>query len=97
MRFLQLIVVFIAALIAHAQKLAVVCKMLITDPNDRAPPSPSPLAALLMFSLNCPNSEAGCTYQNVSISPEKKTDSKRNLWLGNARQLALRDEQTHSK
>lgn len=73
MRFLQLVVVFIAVLIAHVQKLVVLCKMLITDPNDCAPPSPSLVCALLMFSLNCPNSEAGCTCQNVSFSLEKKT------------------------
>lgn len=36
MRFLQLIVLFIAVLIAHAQKLVVVCKMLMMDPNDCA-------------------------------------------------------------
>lgn len=36
MRFLQLIVVFIAVLIAHALKLVVVCKMLMMDPNDCA-------------------------------------------------------------
>lgn len=97
MRFLQLIVVFIAVLIAHVQKLVVLCKMLITDPNDCAPPSSSPVCALLMFSLNCPNSEAGCTYQNVSFSSEKKTDPKRNWWLEDARQLALKDEQKHSE
>lgn len=34
MRFLHLIVMFIAVLIAHVQKLVVMCKMLITDPND---------------------------------------------------------------
>lgn len=74
MRFLQLIVVFIAVLIAHIQKLVALCKMLITDLNDCVLPSPSPVCALLMFSLNSPNSEAGCTQQNVSTSSEKKTN-----------------------
>lgn len=83
MRFLQLIVVFIAALIADVQKFVVVCKMLMRDPNDRAHPSP-PVGALLMFSLNCPNREAGCTYQSVCISVEKRADPKRSWWLGDA-------------
>lgn len=48
MRFLKLIVVFIAVLIAHVQKLVVLCKMLITDPNDCVPPSPSPVCILLI-------------------------------------------------
>lgn len=92
MRFLQLIVVFIAVLIAPAQKLVVVCKMLMMDPNDCAPPSPPLLCALLMYSLNCLSSKAGCTYQNISFSSEKKTDPERNWWLEDARQLSLKDE-----
>lgn len=71
MGFLRLVVVFIAALIAHVPKLAVVRDMPIADPKDCAPPSPA--GALLVFSSNCPNGEAGRTYQNVPISSEKKT------------------------
>lgn len=91
--FLQLVVIFIAVLIARVQKLVVMCKVLITDPNDCAPPSP--VCASLMFSLNCPNSKAGCTYQAASFSSEKKTDSKGNRWFEDARQVPLKDGQKH--
>lgn len=92
MRFLQLIVAFIAVLIAHVQKLVVVCKMLMMDPNDCARPSPSLVGALLMYSLICLSSKAGCTYQNISFSSEKNTDPVRNWWLEDARQWSLKDE-----
>lgn len=89
---LQLTVVFIAALIAHAQKLVVLCKMQMMDPNDCAPPSPPLVGALLMYSLNCLSSKAGCTDQNISFLSEKNTDPERNWWLEDARQLFLKDE-----
>lgn len=80
MRFLHLIVVFFAVLIAYVQKLVALCRSLITGLNDCVPPSPFPVRALLMFSLSRPSRLVAHT--KMSALPQRERQILKGIGCG---------------